>query len=200
MVLICLLYVRGSFGSKHLFYYRTAMLKLFLKISWLGILFFIAACSQYYSDQNIEIKEDGLIYKAGQPSPFTGRVIDTLNNKVLEYDVLNGLKNGEFRVSSVDGIMSVYGFVKDNLNNGEWKYYYPNGQIESKGNFLNDNPHGKWTWFYGNGSVKETGTFFDGKKTGKWYNYNERGVLSKMTYYYDGEIVNDVKYNLSVSI
>jgi antitoxin component YwqK of YwqJK toxin-antitoxin module len=176
------------------------MLKLLLKTYWIGTLFLIAACSQYYSDQNIEIKEDGLIYKVGQPAPFTGRVIDTLNNKVLEYDVLNGLKNGEFRVSSVDGIMSVYGFVIDNLNNGEWKYFYPNGQIESTGNFLNDNPHGKWTWFYGNGSVKETGTFFEGKKTGKWFTYNQKGMINNMTYYNNGEIVNDVKYNFSISI
>lgn len=177
-----------------------AMLKLLLKIFVTGIIFLVAACNQYYSDQHIEIKEDGLIYKVGQPMPFTGRVIDTLDNRVLEYDVLNGLKNGEFRVSSISGITSIYGFIKDNLNDGKWKYFYENGQVESTGYFHNDKPEGKWTWFYANGKIKETGTYFEGKRSGRWLKYDEKGNLSKMTYYNSDEVVNEVKYHLAVSI
>ena len=176
------------------------MLKPFLKISLVGVFLLITACSQYYSDQNIEIKDDGLIYKVGQSAPFTGRVIDTLNNKVLEYDVLNGLKNGEFRVSSIEGITSVYGYVTDNLNNGEWKYFYPNGQIESSGSFKHDSPHGKWTWYFIDGKVKESGTFFEGKKVGRWLSYDENGTLKTMSYFIDGELMNEVKYNYTIQI
>ena len=176
------------------------MLKLFLKISLIGAFFLVTACNQYYSDQHIEIKEDGLIYKVGQSLPFTGRVIDTLENNVLEYDVINGLKSGEFRVSSVEGITSVYGFIKDNLNDGKWKYFYANGQVESTGSFQDDSPEGKWSWYYSNGNIKETGTYFEGKKTGRWFNYNEEGILTKMTYYNSDELVNELKYQLSISI
>ena len=105
-------------------YSYIAVRKLFL-ILVIFSLFFAAACNHYYSDQHIEIKVDGLIYKVGHDDPYTGRIIDTLQNKVLEYDVVNGMKNGEFRLSSIEGIVSVYGSIEDNRNIGKWKYYFP---------------------------------------------------------------------------
>ncbi len=175
-------------------YFHIAALKVFLKILIISSLFFTAACNQYYTDQNIEIKEDGLIYKVGQDDPYTGRIIDTLENKVLEYDVVNGMKNGEFSVSSVEGIVSVYGSIEDNRNIGEWRYYYPNEQLESIGNFNNDNPHGKWVWYYSDGGIKEKGTFLNGNKTGTWYRYNWEVSLLYITTYDEGEKINEVKF------
>ncbi len=175
-------------------YIHIAALKLFLKILIISSLFFAAACNQYYTDQNIEIKEDGLIYKVGQDDPFTGRILDTLENKVLEYDVVNGMKNGEFSLSSIEGIVSVHGSIEDNRNIGEWKYYYPNEQLESIGNFKNDYPHGKWVWYYSNGGIKEIGTFLNGNKTGSWYRYNWEGSLLSITTYDEGEKINEVKF------
>jgi hypothetical protein len=176
------------------------MLKLFLKIVVTGVFFLITACNQYYSDQHIEIKEDGLIYKVGHSAPFTGRVIDTLENKVLEYDVLNGMKHGEFRVSSVEGETSVYGFIKNNLNEGNWKYFYANGQVESTGNFQDDKPHGEWTWFYQNSRIKETGIYIDGKKSGRWFTYDENGIPTKMTCFDSDEVINEINYRFSIHI
>jgi len=177
-----------------------AMLILFLKILLIITLLFTVACNQYYSNQNIEIKEDGLIYKAGQNDPYTGRVVDTLNNKVIEYDVVNGLKNGEFRVSSLAGIVSVVGKVEDNRNIGEWSYYYPNGQLESKGNFKYDSPHGRWIWYYSNGNVKEKGTFLNGFKTGDWFLYTRAGKVVSIVTYDHGELVNEVRFSLSKDV
>ncbi len=181
-------------------YSYIAVRKLFLKLVIISPLFFTAACNHYYSDQHIEIKVDGLIYKVGHDDPYTGRVIDTLQNKVLEYDVVNGMKNGEFRLSSIEGIVSVYGSIEDNRNIGEWKYYYPNGQLESIGNFNYDNPHGKWEWYYSNGGIKETGTFLNGNKTGTWYRYNWEGSLLSITTYDEGEKINEVKFNPKKSV
>ncbi len=181
-------------------YDHIAVLKLFLKLVFISSLFFAVACNRYYSDQNIEIKEDGLIYKVGQGNPYTGRIIDTLQNKVLEYDVVNGMKNGEFRLSSIEGIVSVFGSIKDNRNIGEWNYYYPNGQLESKGNFIYDNPHGKWVWYYSSGNIKETGTFLNGNRTGTWYNYNWEGTLLSIAMYDEGEKINEVKFHPNKSV
>jgi hypothetical protein len=55
-----------------------AVLKLFLKAILFIVFMLISACGKYYSDQHIEIKEDGLIYKVGRDVPFTGRIIDTV--------------------------------------------------------------------------------------------------------------------------
>lgn len=181
-------------------YFRIALLRLFLKLLIISSLIFLASCNQYYTNQNIEIKEDGLIYKVGQTDPYTGRIIDTLQNKVVEYDVVNGMKNGEFRLSSMEGIVSMYGSIENNRNIGEWKYYYPNGQLESAGNFSYDNPHGKWIWYFSNGSIKEKGTFLSGNKTGIWYRYSWEGVLLSITTYDEGEIINEVKFNLNNSV
>jgi antitoxin component YwqK of YwqJK toxin-antitoxin module len=181
-------------------YIHVAVLKLFLKLLIISSLFFAAACNQYFTDQNIVIKEDGLIYKVGRNAPYTGRIIDTLYNKIVEYDVINGMKNGEFRLSSYEGIPSMFGSIEDNRNTGVWKYFYPNGQLESIGNFNYDNPHGKWQWYYYNGSIKQTGTFFNGNKTGTWYRYNWEGSLISLTSYAEGEKINEVKVNPKKSV
>ena len=177
------------------FYIRIAVRELFLKLLIISSLFFTAACNQYYTDQNIEIKDDGLIYKVGQDIPFTGRIIDTLQHKIVEYDVVKGMKNGEFSLSSYEGIISVYGNIKDNKNIGEWKYFYPNGQLESKGNFNFDNPHGKWVWYYNNGNLKETGTYLNGCKSGTWYIYSMEGALLSIIMYDKGNKINEIKFN-----
>lgn len=179
--------------------YSDSVLKLFLKISTVVLIFFLAACNRYYTDQNIQIK-DGLIYKVGQSEPFTGRVLDTLYNNILEYDVVAGLKNGTFRVSSLEGVVSVYGNIHDNMNTGLWNYYYPNGQLESEGYFKDDQPHGKWTWYYPNGNVKETGTYFESSKSGTWYKYKWDGILESKSVYDSGEKINEIKYNLSKNV
>lgn len=179
---------------------KAAVLKLFLKILPVIALLSVVACNEYHSDQNIEIKEDGLIYKAGQDNPYTGRVIDTLENKIIEYDVVKGLKNGEFRITSLEGIVSVLGNIRDNRNIGEWHYYYPNGQLESEGNFKNDMPHGKWTWYYSNGNIKEKGSFLNGLKIGDWYQYTFKGKVISILTYNNGELVNEVKFSLSKDV
>jgi antitoxin component YwqK of YwqJK toxin-antitoxin module len=176
------------------------VLKLFLKsISFIVFISFYS-CNTYYSDQHIEIKEDGLIYKVGRENPFTGMIIDTLNNNILEYEVVEGVKNGVFKVSSRNGIVTILGNVQDNMNIGEWNYYYPNGQLESKGNFKNDLPEGKWTWYYYNGNLKESGTFLGGLKTGRWYKYNGEGSLISIILYDNGDVIDESHLDIMRSI
>ncbi|GBD86297.1 MORN repeat variant [bacterium BMS3Abin03] len=177
----------------HYFNFK-AMRKLFHIILPMVALLVLAACNQYYTNQYIEIKEDGLIYKVGRDNPFTGRIIDTLSNTILEYEVVNGLKNGEFKISLFNGNVTIDGKVKNNLNTGEWKYYYDNGKLESHGNFFNDYPQGKWTWYYNNGTVKEEGTFWKGKKTGDWYRYSKDNRMLSIISYDNGEKLNEVKF------
>ena len=95
------------------------------------------------SNQNKEKKEkkqvtlDSLIYdKDGKL--FTGRMKGEVNNKHIEYDVVNGKKDGEFRLYRENDTLEIEGQMKDNKNIGLWKYYYQNGQLESEGNFKND--------------------------------------------------------------
>ncbi len=89
---------------------------------------------------------------------------DTIDNKILvEFDVVDGIRQGEFVMSTLEGNFAVIGHMKKNKNEGNWKYFYNNGQLECTGDFNNDEPVGKWTWFYENGSVKCEGTYINGK-------------------------------------
>ena len=154
----------------------------------------LIGCKSYHNTHNI-YTEEGLIYKEGEEYPFTGRILDTLNNQIIEYEVLNGLKNGEFCLTSASGKVAVYGSVKNNKNVGKWKYFYGSGKIESAGSFRDDKPNGKWTWFYENGVVKGDGYFIEGYKIGRWSTYSPTGALTSVITYSKGDKVNEIKYS-----
>ncbi|MEJ2104171.1 MAG: hypothetical protein P8X47_06290 [Ignavibacteriaceae bacterium] len=147
----------------------------------------------YRANNNI-ISKDGLIYRNGESNPYTGHILDTLDNKVIiEYDVVNGKKDGAFYVSTIEGVFTVYGIISDNKNVGCWKYFYDSGQLQCSGYYDNDLPTGKWQWFNENGSLKTDGIFLRGKKEGKWIEYDEDGYMIRIINYYDGEILSKVE-------
>jgi antitoxin component YwqK of YwqJK toxin-antitoxin module len=142
---------------------------------------------------NIEIKK-GLIFQVGVDEPYTGRLIDTLNQKLVEYDVIKGIKNGEFIVHFPNRNVELYGKIKNNKNEGLWKYYYPDGSIECEGFFTNDKVEGEWTWYYPNGNIKETGKFGNqGKRQGIWKFFKSSGELLRELTFINDEVVNTVE-------
>ncbi|MGB5530084.1 MAG: hypothetical protein WBQ32_08940 [Ignavibacteriaceae bacterium] len=146
--------------------------------------------------KKIILINDGLIYQKGESHPFTGRILDTLQKKIIiEYDVVNGLKNGEFFLSTLDGIHTVYGFINNKKNVGTWQYYYDDGQLECTGNFNDDKPTGKWVWYYQNGVKKSEGIYIKGKPEGKWIQYDQFGQPNLIIKYQAGELLSIVKIN-----
>ncbi|MFI5236926.1 MAG: toxin-antitoxin system YwqK family antitoxin [Ignavibacteriales bacterium] len=139
------------------------------------------------------VLNDGLIYMQGENSPYNGRVLDTLENKIIQYDVVNGLKHGEFIISTLNGKFNVCGFLEKNKNVGNWKYYYENGTLESTGSFKDDKANGKWTWYYQNGSVKSEGVFILGLREGKWINFDEQGFPISIIHYLRGETIDEIQ-------
>ena len=166
----------------------------FLKILILfSFLFFITSCNEKnarISKSNILIeKRDGLIYKQKSDKPYTGIIIDTVKNKIMEYEVKDGLKNGQFKISYLNGKVEIVGDMTNDKNEGEWRYYYPNGQLESVGNFKNDTPSGKWTFYYETGIKKEEGNYQEGKRDGKWVEYDSTGKVINYTNFSKGDTV-----------
>ncbi|MBT8380498.1 MAG: hypothetical protein KJN64_14875 [Ignavibacteria bacterium] len=162
------------------------------KLLVLGFTFLVlSGCKSYYNTQNIYV-EDGLIFKQGESFPFTGRVLDTLKNKIVEYDVVGGFRNGEFCVSNLRGTFTIHGTIKNNKNIGTWYYFFENGQLESKGNFNNDLPHGKWQWYYADGTLKSEGYYINGHQEGEWKSFSESGLLKSITLFAKGEVTNEV--------
>jgi antitoxin component YwqK of YwqJK toxin-antitoxin module len=152
---------------------RAGMLFLIILFS----MFLFSSCnSQKPGLDNIVVK-NGLIYNIESGELYTGKVHDLIYSQVLEYDVVKGLKDGDFNIFSENGKILVSGQMRKNKNEGLWQYFYPNGELESQGYFKNDNTSDKWYWYYPDGKLKTTGSYIDGKKDGKWTEYDENGKV-----------------------
>jgi len=136
---------------------------------------------------------NSLTYNIGSETPFTGMVLDTITTKIIEYYLVDGLKQGNFIVYNFSGNVEVFGKMVNNKNEGEWKYFFPDGKIESVGNFENDKLTGKWVWYYPDGSLKKIGYFHKGQENGKWVEYKKSGEIKQETYFLNGKVVNSVK-------
>jgi|GEM_PF-609072 len=146
------------------------------------------------NQDNIKISHDSIIYSKDRSVPFTGKMQDTLDNKlIVRFSVVNGIKQGEFALLTLDGNFAVQGFMNANKNNGNWKYYYANGQIECAGEFDNDEPTGRWLWYYQNGVMKCEGIYINGKPEGRWTKFNDDGSPSLIINYIKGELVSYVQ-------
>ncbi|HSL88179.1 MAG TPA: hypothetical protein VK870_02635, partial [Ignavibacteriaceae bacterium] len=104
------------------------------------------------------VLRDGLLYSDSLTiEPFTGHYKGKVMGKSIEYDVVDGKRNGIFILYNENGYVETFGYLKDNKNHGEWKYYYPNGELESVGIFYDDKPDSLWNWFYMNGKILQEG-------------------------------------------
>ena len=154
-------------------------LKLVKHFSVLIILFSVlfVACGKEEIPKSSLIIKDNLLYKRGSNVPFTGREKAMVDNKIIEYDVKDGLKHGEFRIYSEEGNIEIQGQLDSNRNVGKWQYFYPNGELESEGYFNLDHPDGKWIWNYSDGKRKEEGEYINGNRIGMWYQFENNGEV-----------------------
>ena len=153
---------------------------------------FFYSCGTRTSHLNFRLGEDGLIYNTNNDDLFTGTIIDTAD-VVIEFQVVNGKKNGLFKTYYLNGQTEKCGYVVNNDNIGEWKYYYPDGQIESHGSFKKNVPAGKWVSYYRNGSVKCEGNYKNGKQNGNWIYYNKTGEIINVKFFQEGVFINQLK-------
>ena len=135
------------------------------------------SCGKEEIPKSSLIIKDNLLYKRGSNIPFTGREKAMVDNKIVEYDVKDGLKHGEFRIFSADGKLEIQGQIDSNRNVGKWQYFYTNGEVESEGYFNYDRPDGNWVWHYPDGKKKEEGIYRNGERIGMWYKYDNNGEV-----------------------
>jgi len=173
---------------------------LFILLIILSVVIIIYSNSLNKPQVNKFIIKNGLIVNPGTQNVYTGKIVDTVQNKIIEYDVVDGRKNGQFFIRYLNGNFQIKGNMKNNKNSGEWRYYYPSGQLESIGKFKNDLVSDEWVWFYQNGKKKENGAFINGKRDGKWNMYDENGNLKSILYFSNGKIITKLDAQESKSI
>jgi len=155
--------------------FRTMKLLFFIPAMLVFILF--SACKDEEIPKPSLVIKDNLLYKSGSDVPFTGTEKAFVENKIVEYEVKDGYKHGDFRIYSEDGNLEIQGQIDSNRNVGKWQYYFPNGEIESEGYFKFDQPDGIWIWKYPDGNKKEEGEYENGIRIGMWYQYDHSGKI-----------------------
>ena len=150
-----------------------------LTLAILVLMILSSSCQKNEIPQSSLEMRDSLIYKKGSDKPFTGREKARVQDKIIEYDVVDGIKNGEFKLFYEDGTPQINGHIDHNKNTGKWQYFYPGGEIESEGFFVDDKPEGRWVWYYQSGKIREEGSFAKGKRVGWWKDFDEQGKVTK---------------------
>ena len=174
------------------------MIKIFA--SFLIIIFFISCNNPHKVDKeklsNPLVLKNGLLYSDSlSTTPFTGRYKSRMRDMKIEYEVVDGLREGDFIVYFPNDTIQMIGKIKNNKNSGEWKYYYPNGALETSGFFEDDLPNGKWTWYNEKGRVLEEGNLLNGNRDGKWNSYDSTGRLNIVRIYKDNNIIDSMRVN-----
>ena len=139
-------------------------------------LFLSIGFSQTKVNVNNLVQYGDKYFKENDDRSFTGIVFDIskeTGKKILEFRMVDGLKNGIYK---------------------EW---YPDGTIKTKGKYSNDDKDGKWTEWNDNGQKSVYGNYKIGLKEGKWIEKDDGKVITiekydkgiKNQFYYDQEQV-----------
>lgn len=140
------------------------------------------------------VLNNGLIFIEGETNPFTGRIQGTLStNLVLEFNVVNGVKNGQYLLFNAQGKLVVSGWTENNKNSGTWEYYYDDGQLRCTGDYKDDEQSGKWIWYQSNGLKECEGSFLNGSMHGKFIKYDDKGDLRLVINYESGRVISFVE-------
>lgn len=169
------------------------MIKFFISV--LIVIIFIS-CNQKDEEKlsNPLVLKDGLLYSDTlSTTPFTGRNKSRMLDMKIEYDVIDGKKDGDFIVYFPNDKIQMAGTMKENKNVGEWKYYFSDGSIETSGYYDNDIPNGKWKWFNPQGIIIEEGNYIEGNREGEWKTYDSVGSLDIVRLYKENILIDSTK-------
>ena len=73
------------------------------------------------------------------------------------------------------GELMMEGEIRDNLRNGEWTSYFIDGKVQSSGFFKDGKRTGKALVYHENGNLYMDGWYKDDHKCGQWVFYDEQG-------------------------
>ena len=153
------------------------------------------------------VSREGLVYQKFSDIPFSGAVTGKENGPFLEgkchgkwliyYDSgqlryeINygcGIRNGQYRQFTFNGILEINGNYKNGEYSGQWTYYL-DGSIEKQGKYKDSLQTGIWKFWYPSGELEAKRVYKNGWKDGEWIDYNEDGTIFVKTYWSDEEFV-----------
>ena len=163
-----------------------------------AILLTVFACKPKGEDKLTSplVFRGGLLYEdSASTKPYSGRHKSRMKDMKIEYQVVNGIREGDFIIYYSNDKIQMEGKVKNNKNNGLWKYYYPDGLLQTSGYYNQDVPDSIWKWYYNNGKVSEEGKYRNGVRDGEWKSYDSTGRLGIVRLYKDDKLLDSTKVN-----
>jgi len=108
----------------------------------------------------------------------------------------NSLKEGEWKMFSVNSNISEITNYKKGVKQGIYKSYNNSGKLSSKGNWKDGKQEGKWTWYNPNSTVMCEVGYKNGKKNGTQTWWDDSGVnIIKLEFYEEGDLTGERLYN-----
>lgn len=167
-----------------------------IKFILISVIFLSCSESKKSDIEQPLVLKDGLLYKDSTSTvPYTGRHKSKVLDKAIEYEVKDGIKNGDFILYFPNGKIEMIGKIVNDKNEGEWKYYLPDGTLQTVGVFVNDVPESTWTWYYQDGKVFEQGSFSNGVRVGEWKTFDQYGKVRVLRRFENGEIKDSTVFN-----
>ncbi len=115
-------------------------------------------------------------------------------NVEQEFNLKNGLINGNFKVYFENGKLKKSGSIYNKKRQGQFEEYLEDGTISAKYSCNNDMFNGAFSFYHENGKVKTTGNYVNDKKNGTFKEFDEDGNLIKETNWING-IQNGLERN-----
>ncbi len=100
-------------------------------------------------------ERDGLVFKAGATSPYTGRHSSFYDNgrQAAELYFRDGLKHGPHTMWDVDGIKEGELHYEQGELNGDHTIWYKSGRKNSERHYKDGESHGLWTLWKADGTI-----------------------------------------------
>lgn len=145
--------------------------------------------TEWVNKQDLELKEDGMVYQKGVDTLFSGGIKSLYGNGELQerYLVQNGIKHGPYEKYFENGNLNRKCAYKEGKLHGKFKKWYDFGKHASEGQYLDGQEVGIFTWWYENGFRSQQGGFNLAKEHGVWMYYSEVGRVLEKIVFYEGE-------------
>ena len=109
--------------------------------------------------RNLTIIEN-IYFAKNSKTPFSGSAFSfskLTRKKILEFQIIDGMKNGTYEEWYINGKKKEKGFWKHGNNEGLCSFWFENGQPKKEGVYKNTKGIGPWTYWCPNGNIEREG-------------------------------------------
>jgi antitoxin component YwqK of YwqJK toxin-antitoxin module len=105
------------------------------------------------------------------------------------YQVVNGLKQGEYKGYYKSGALKKLGYYIDDKLDGKYEEYFHNGKTYFIENFKNGIQVGEYLKYYNTGQLKISSNYENNELNGKYESYHMNGDMNMICHYKDNNII-----------